>query len=125
MLYEIDIAGAAGAAGAVIVPVEYAAGRGPGARPIDTWSSSTSPVSSQYSLARPPEARQRRMCDTPDGTTSHSGLLPVVAAFMKPAHAGTATTLAKPRRMICCGRSKPTHTPAASCGVKPMNHASA
>ncbi|MEY4093688.1 MAG: hypothetical protein RLZZ53_887 [Acidobacteriota bacterium] len=26
---------------------------------------------------------------------------------------------ANPRRMICCGRSKPTHTPAARFGVKP------
>jgi len=37
----------------------------------------------------------------PVGCASQSGLSPVVAAFMKPAHAGTATTLAKPRRMIC------------------------
>src|SRR5688500_2076834 len=83
--------------------VEECSGQRSGARPIETRSLSTSPCSSQYSVARPPEARQRRICDTPAGRVIHSDLLPLVASFMKPAHAGTATTLANPRRMIGSG----------------------
>src|SRR4029453_15604800 len=96
---EIEIV-PAGAAGAAMIGAAECSGQLSGGRPIDTRSSSTSPVGPQYSLAKAPEARQRRMCGTPDGSSSHSALLPVVAAFMKPAHAGTATTLPQPRRMI-------------------------
>src|SRR5439155_17825792 len=60
----------------------------------------------------------------PGGGTSHSGLSARVAAFMKLAQAGTATSAANPFGRIVRGSSKPTHTPATSLGVKPTNHAS-
>ena len=60
----------------------------------------------------------------PSGVLNHSGLSPLVAAFMNAAHSGTATSLAKPLGRIVRGWSKPTQTPATSFGVKPTNHAS-
>src|SRR5262249_15246502 len=47
---------------------------------------------------------------------------PASRRFMIPAHTGIAACVAGPPRLA--GRSKPTHTPAVTSGVKPTNHAS-
>src|SRR6185503_2841472 len=60
----------------------------------------------------------------PRGRSNHTGPSPRVAIVMNFAQMGTATSDAKPLGRIVFAWSNPTHTPATSVGVYPMNHAS-
>ena len=74
------------------------------------------------SLTREPA--DARPSVNPSGILNVSGLSFAVAAFMKRAHIGTASSPANPFAMIVRGLSNPTQTPVTRCGVKPTNHAS-
>src|SRR5688572_30858773 len=66
---------AAGVVIGAVKVVELCSVHSSGARPIDTMSLSTSPDSSQYSVARPPEIRHRRMWLMPARSEEHTSEL--------------------------------------------------